>query len=187
LPTTTTHAILAATAAKAFGEQDKTLRLWCVTIALSLLPDADTLGFLLGVPYGDSLGHRGFFHSPSFSLVLGIFCATAFFSHHRPLSRTWWKYVAFFFVVGASHGVLDAFTDGGFGVALLAPFSDARYFSPWRPIPVAPIGFGAAFSGWGGRVIGWEIVHLWVPAFAALAGFLIARRRLRRAHPQRSR
>jgi len=180
LPTTTTHAILAAAAAKAFGEQDKTLRLWCATIALSVLPDADTLGFSFGIRYGDILGHRGFVHSLFFSLVLAILCATAFFSR-RPLSRAWWTYVAFFFLVGASHGVLDAFTDGGLGVALLAPFSDARYFSPWRPIPVAPIGFRAAFSDWGLRVIGWEIAHLWLPAFAILAGLLIARRRLRRA------
>ena len=180
MPTTTTHAILAAAAAKAFGEQDKTLRLWCATIALSVLPDADTLGFSFGVSYGDFLGHRGFFHSPFFSLMLAIVCATALFNR-RPLSRAWWKYVAFFFLVGASHGLLDALTDGGLGVALLSPFSDVRYFSPWRPIPVAPIGFEAAFSGWGLRVIVWEIAHLWLPSFALLAGFLIARRRLGRA------
>ena len=44
-------------------------------------------------------------------------------------------------------GLLDTLTDGGLGIALLWPFSDARYFAPWRPIPVAPIGrrlFGAA-------------------------------------------
>jgi inner membrane protein len=40
----------------------------------------------------------------------------------------------------ASHGVLDTFTDGGGGIALLWPFSSARFFSPWRPIPVAPVG-----------------------------------------------
>jgi inner membrane protein len=50
-------------------------------------------------------------------------------------------------LVVATHGLLDTLTDGGLGVALLWPFSDARYFAPWRPIPVAPIGrrlFGAA-------------------------------------------
>ena len=43
-------------------------------------------------------------------------------------------------VVLASHGLLDTMTDGGLGAALLWPFSLARYFAPWRPIPVAPIG-----------------------------------------------
>jgi len=44
-----------------------------------------------------------------------------------------------FFCV-ASHGLLDALTNGGRGIALLWPFTNARYFAPWRPIPVAPIG-----------------------------------------------
>jgi inner membrane protein len=49
-------------------------------------------------------------------------------------------------MVMASHGLLDTLTDGGLGIALLWPFSNARYFATWRPIPVAPIGprlFGA--------------------------------------------
>ena len=41
-----------------------------------------------------------------------------------------------------SHALLDTMTDGGLGCALLWPFSLTRYFAPWRPIPVAPIGFG---------------------------------------------
>ena len=43
-------------------------------------------------------------------------------------------------VVLASHGLLDTLTDGGLGAALLWPFDLTRYFAPWRPIPVAPIG-----------------------------------------------
>jgi len=42
----------------------------------------------------------------------------------------------------ASHPLLDALTDGGLGVALLWPFSAERFFFPWRPIPVSPIGVG---------------------------------------------
>ena len=40
----------------------------------------------------------------------------------------------------ASHGLLDAMTDGGLGVALFWPLSNQRFFLPLRPIPVAPIG-----------------------------------------------
>ena len=36
--------------------------------------------------------------------------------------------------------MLDTLTDGGLGIALLWPFSNERYFAPWRPLPVAPIG-----------------------------------------------
>jgi inner membrane protein len=39
-----------------------------------------------------------------------------------------------------SHPLLDTLTDGGLGCALFWPFHDHRYFAPWRPIPVAPIG-----------------------------------------------
>ena len=42
--------------------------------------------------------------------------------------------------VVVSHGLLDSLTDGGLGAALLWPFRDDRYFAPWNPIPVAPIG-----------------------------------------------
>ncbi len=44
--------------------------------------------------------------------------------------------------VVASHGLLDAMTDGGKGVALLWPLTTKRFFFAWRPIPVAPIGAG---------------------------------------------
>ena len=36
--------------------------------------------------------------------------------------------------------VFDTMTDGGLGAALLWPFSLTRFFAPWNPIPVAPIG-----------------------------------------------
>lgn len=36
--------------------------------------------------------------------------------------------------------LLDTLTDGGLGVALLCPFSSERFFAPWRPLPVAPLG-----------------------------------------------
>ena len=90
--------------------------------------------------------------------------------------------LAFLFFLGASHGVLDAFTDGGLGVALLAPFDNTRYYMPWRPIPVAPIGMRYYFSSWGLSVTAFEAVYLWLPLLIALAGILVVRRSLRRRH-----
>jgi inner membrane protein len=79
-------------------------------------------------------------------------------------------------VVTASHGVLDAMTDGGSGVAFWAPFDDGRYFLPWRPIPVSPIGRGF-FTARGAAVFESELLLVWLPAaiFAGLCGW--ARRR----------
>jgi inner membrane protein len=105
--------------------------------ALSLLPDADVIGFAVGVQYGDPWGHRGATHSLTFALAVAGALGLAAPAFRLPR----WPTFAFAFVVLASHGLLDTLTDGGLGAALLWPFELTRYFAPWRPIPVAPIGF----------------------------------------------
>lgn len=67
-------------------------------------------------------------------------------------------------LVLASHALLDTLTDGGRGCALFWPFSDARYFAPYRPIPVAPIGLGF-LSARGLSVAAVELV-IFAPLFA---------------------
>ena len=52
----------------------------------------------------------------------------------------------FLFLAIASHGLLDAFTDGGLGVAFFAPFDSTRYFFPVTPIEVSPNWSGILFS-----------------------------------------
>jgi len=52
----------------------------------------------------------------------------------------------YFFLATASHGLLDAMTDGGLGVAFFVPFDKHRYFLPWTPIRVSPIGVGRFFT-----------------------------------------
>jgi inner membrane protein len=106
--------------------------------ALSLLPDIDVIGFALGVPYADPWGHRGATHSLTLSVAVGVAIGLAAPRFKRPAVRTALVAIA----VLVSHALLDTMTDGGLGCALLWPFSSARYFAPWRPIPVAPIGFG---------------------------------------------
>jgi inner membrane protein len=104
--------------------------------ALSLLPDLDVVGFMFGVEYGDPWGHRGATHSLALSVALGLAIGLAARRFDRPALRT--AVVAS--AVLASHAFLDTLTDGGLGCALLWPFDLTRYFAPWRPIPVAPIG-----------------------------------------------
>jgi inner membrane protein len=104
--------------------------------ALSMLPDADVIGFRFGIKYADAWGHRGATHSFAFALgvalVLGGVAALA----RRNPTRTF-ALAAF---VLASHPVLDSLTDGGLGCALWWPVDGHRSFAPWNPIPVAPIG-----------------------------------------------
>jgi inner membrane protein len=104
--------------------------------ALAMLPDLDVIGFALGVPYGDPWGHRGATHSLTMAATLSIVMILIARRRGYPLGRT----ALFTSLALASHGILDTMTDGGLGCALLWPFSLTRYFAPWRPIPVAPIG-----------------------------------------------
>lgn len=70
--------------------------------------------------------------------------------------------MAFLFAVAtASHGFLDAMTDGGLGVAFFAPFSNHRYFLPWRPIPVAPLSPEGLMNSRGLRVVRVEAELFW--------------------------
>lgn len=110
--------------------------------ALSLAPDLDILAFRFGIPYAAPFGHRGAAHSLFAALALAS--VAAFAARLNPEQRAerqsrarLWLLCA---VVAATHGLLDALTDGGLGVALLWPLSNRRYFAPWTPIPVAPIG-----------------------------------------------
>src|SRR6266571_4529130 len=86
-------------------------------------------------------------------------------AHARSVFLLW----MYLFLATASHGFLDAMTDGGLGVAFFAPFSNSRYFLPWRPIPVAPLSFEGLLTQRGMRVIRYELALFW---FFALAAFV---------------
>jgi inner membrane protein len=109
--------------------------------ALSMLPDADVIGFRFGVKYADVWGHRGATHSFAFALAFAFILSTLSLLSRR--AAQWPDAVRTFAmaaVVLASHSVLDTLTDGGLGCALWWPLDNHRYFAPWNPIPVAPIG-----------------------------------------------
>jgi len=121
--------------------------------ALSMLPDIDVIGFSLGVRYEDPWGHRGATHSLAFSIAVGVATGLTARWFNRPALRTG----LFATVVLATHPILDTMTDGGLGCALLWPFDLTRYFAPWRPVQVAPIGLDF-FSPYGAMVAMSEIV-----------------------------
>jgi inner membrane protein len=125
--------------------------------ALSLLPDADVVGFQLGIRYADAWGHRGATHSLVFAA--GVAALGGLVARARRA-----KSAAFVFAVVGSHPLLDTLTTGGLGCALLWPFDLTRYFAAWRPIPVAPIGL-AFFSSRGLAVALVELI-LFLPLFA---------------------
>ena len=129
-------------------------------VLCSILPDADVVGLAAGIPYEHLFGHRGLTHSLIFSCVMGLLVVRLGFSSVNPGTRVWWSLVMHFFFVTASHGVLDALTNGGLGVAFFAPFDNSRYFFPWTPIKVSPIGISEFFTNYGMEVLVSELT--WV-------------------------
>ncbi len=81
------------------------------------------------------------------------------------MNRSRVSLAVFFTLAIASHLALDSLTNGGLGVALFAPFDRTRYFAPWRPIEVSPIGTDF-FSTRGLMVLASEIIWIWLPALA---------------------
>ena len=143
---------------------------WVLTALCPVIPDADVVAFVFRISYGSMLGHRGISHSFVFALLVGCI-ATALC--YRSIDVPKWKLIAYFTAVTFSHALLDMLTNGGLGVALLAPFSDHRFFFPWRPIQVSPIGVGF-FSERGLAVIASEIIWIWIPS-VAIAGIALIR------------
>lgn len=142
----------------------------------TIVPDFDVVGFAFGVGYADVFGHRGFTHSLLFAGILSAILVQVFLHHRDDASKP--ACFAFLFLCTASHGMFDALTNGGLGVAFFAPFDDTRYFSPWRPIQVSPIGVRRFFSRWGAGVILTEIIWMWIPALViGLVALAINRRK----------
>lgn len=125
---------------------------------LSILPDLDSLSFAMGIAYGSQWGHRGFSHS--LLVAAGFAGILACFRFHGWSRVQVW---AFIFISMASHGLLDSLTDGGKGVALLWPWRHARYFAPFRPIAVSPIG-AHFFSARAFEVLLSELLWIGLPA-----------------------
>jgi inner membrane protein len=143
----------------------------------SVIPDLDVIGFSFGIHYGDLFGHRGFTHSLLFAALLAT-AAMALVDNNSPRHNLFllWAYL---FLATASHGFLDAMTDGGLGVAFFAPFGNARYFLPWTPVRVAPIGLFRFFGMRGLSVFLSELLWIWIPtALLATAAWILRRERL---------
>src|SRR5258705_11113312 len=141
MPTIFSHAVVATAAGQWWRRMPASF--WWWTVICAMLPDIDVISFSFGIRYEDMFGHRGFTHSLFFAALVG---ALAAWQIPNPKSQTPSpNRIALFlwFAAGTgSHGFLDALKNGGRGVAFFAPFSNHRYFFPWRPIPGSPLGVG---------------------------------------------
>lgn len=170
------HAVAAVAIGSVAGPPHAPARLRAAAIACAVIPDLDAIGFRLGVPYGSVFGHRGFTHSILFALLTAAaaMAVTARGVEPDPENRV----LLTLGLAALSHGLLDAATNGGLGVAFFSPFSNHRYFFPMRPIEVSPIGIRPFFSGRGIEVLRSEALWIWLPS-ATLAALAAVVRRAR--------
>ena len=175
MPSAFTHAFAALALGKASTGEKRPTRFWVLSALCAVLPDVDVFSRLAFGARGSMFGHRGLTHSLLFALLVALLVVRLAFKEMSAFSKKWWALLVYFFIVTTSHGVLDALTDGGSGVAFFAPFDETRYFFPWRPIEVSPIGF-RFFSNRGLVVIASEFVWVWIPAMVLVASAWLYRR-----------
>ena len=173
MPTVFAHAAVPLAVGGGLGPGLVSRRLLAAGVVVSALPDLDVVTLHWGLPYAAGLGHRGFSHS----LLVAALVALVGGSARRALRSGFAGAAAFLFIAMASHGALDAFTDGGFGVAFLWPWSLERFFAPapWRVIEVSPIGL-AAFLSRAGDVLASEARWVGLPALLLGLGLAVLRR-----------
>jgi len=173
MPTIISHTAVPLALGVGLGPEIVSRRLLIAGIAACVLPDLDVIGFRLHIAYADAIGHRGFTHSLAFAAIIaGLAACLSRFLRTTPARAFWFVCLA-----TASHGILDSFTNGGLGVALLWPWSADRYFAPVRPIEVAPLSVEGLFSERGARVLLSELIWVWVPCSLAGVLLLAARRK----------
>jgi inner membrane protein len=185
MPTIFSHGVAAAALLTAFPQQTVPRRLLTLGIACAIAPDIDVLAIPFGARSGDLLGHRGFTHS--------LLCAAALASAGLAGAVRAWPSIVhrvaiwfYLFLAAASHGLLDALTSRhGLGIPFFWPFDATRYFFPFTPVAMSPLGTHF-FSERGLSVLLNEIWWIWVPSllFAVFAVFLrqaVGRRSIRTA------
>lgn len=177
MPTVMTHAVVGLGLGKLFTARKMPAVFWWLAALLPMAPDLDVLAFRFGIPYESSWGHRGFTHSLLFALIVSLPVALL---AARQCGVRWPDLWGFFFVVTATHGLLDACTNGGEGVAFFWPFDDSRYFFPWRPITVSPIGLNFFQNEQSLSTLRTEFVYVWLPVIGCVSAVVFARRVSRR-------
>ncbi len=178
MPTPVTHAIAALSIGSPWYSRTIAKRVWLAAALCSAIPDLDAIGFHFGVHYGDFWGHRGFTHSLVFAGLLAAAVALVV-GAKVGISRP--SLFVYLFLATASHGALDAMTNGGLGVAFFSPIDNHRYFLPWRPIRVSPITFSKFLTRREFGILLTEMWWVWLPSVLFVLAALFVRYRSKRS------
>jgi inner membrane protein len=169
MATIMTHGIVGYTLARICVRKPVSPIYWVMAFIAPMLPDLDVLGMkYYGIPYNDCYGHRGAFHSIAIALVaavvlLLVYKAMVRTEGYRLNKDCFWG----FFLGMTSHGLIDALTNGGLGVAVFWPANCNRYFFPWRPLEVSPLSL-ERFMEQGLFIMKNEFYYVWIPCLVIL-------------------
>lgn len=107
------HAVVALALGRSVHTTVMDRRALLLGVVSAVMPDLDVLGMYAGVDYGALWGHRGLTHSVFFAALWGALVASLCYRDQPPSTTAG---MAFYFALcTASHGLLDAMTDGGWG------------------------------------------------------------------------
>lgn len=168
MPTIFSHAAVPLAIGLGLGASVISRRLLALGVVAAMLPDFDVVAFKLGIAYADAFGHRGASHSILFAFMVAA-CAAGL----APLLKSTRK-TSFLFIglCTLSHGLLDMSTNGGLGIGLLWPYSEHRFFMPWRVVEVSPIGT-RFFSPRAMPVLYSELLWVWLPCLGLFLACLL--------------
>lgn len=159
MPTVISHAVVAAGLYRfVAGPAEKSRWGMGAAVVLAMLPDAD-VAWWNWTEYGRPWGHRGMTHSIAFAVVAGALVAWLLRKRVHYAGGTLWLAITLA-ACAATHGLLDACTDGGRGVGFWLPFDDRRVFFGLQPIPVSPISVDVSDPAVL-RVLAAELILVW--------------------------
>jgi inner membrane protein len=169
MATILTHGIVGYTIARVCVRKPMSPFFWILAFLAPMLPDLDILGQkYYGIAYRDCFGHRGVFHSlfVAFFAALILIILFKLLTHPQGFKLSKDSFWAFFLGI-SSHGMLDALTNGGLGVAVFWPINCNRYFFPIRPLEASPLNI-ERFLEQGIFIMKNEFYLVWIPCFAIL-------------------
>ena len=184
MPSLLGHAAAGLALNAAFGDGSAPRRTWALATFCAVAPDVDWFTAFLHLPYHHVLSHRGVTHSLAAAALIAASAMMLGLRPHLRSLRIWCG----MFAAAFSHGLLDACTLGGVGVAAFLPFSSERYVCVWQPINVSPIPLSPGLFTQFLAALWTEAVWIGLPALllvtVARAARLRAASRWERASPE---
>lgn len=178
MPTSLSHAAAGLAIASVLKPAKATSRYWMLAAACAAIPDIDALSLPLRLPPNDLLGHRGITHSVLFAVGLSAVVTALWFPRERVGDDRWRIWLAMCLAT-MSHGLLDALSSYGHGVALLAPMWNQHLCFSSRPLGNIGVGHRGVLS-LSLRVAANEAIWIWMPsALVTSLALLLERHRAR--------